>query len=367
MMNQRNFLNFLFLFFSVLLSTRSFAQCRDAESTAIRWSEERIQQWYDRQPWLVGCNYIPSTAINQIEMWSQSTFDVAQIDKELGWAEDLGFNTLRVFLSSVVWKHDASGLKSRMNTFLNVCCKHSIRPMFVFFDDCWNAESFYGDQPAPKLGVHNSGWVQDPSCSLREDTLMLYPFLKEYVQDIIRTYGRDDRILLWDLYNEPGNSKHEESSLPLLRHVFFWARECHPVQALTSGVWDFNSPLKNVLNAFALNHSDIISYHNYHDEARHSDCIRYLKMLNRPLICTEYMARRNDSRFQNILPLLKKEHVGAVNWGFVAGKTNTIYAWDEVLPTGEEPKLWFHDILRSSGVPFDRSEIDCIKELTGRK
>lgn len=63
-------------------------------------------------------------------------------------------------------------------------------------------------------------------------------------------------------------------------------------------------------------------------------------MLNRPLICTEYMARRNDSRFCNVLPLMKKEKVGAINWGFVAGKTNTIFAWDDVIPSGEEPELW---------------------------
>lgn len=111
---------------------------------------------------------------------------------------------------------------------------------------------------------------------------------------------------MWDLYNEPGNSKHEETSLPLLTNVFRWVRDCKPSQPITAGVWDYNSPRKNVLNAFMLNHSDIISYHNYDDEARHAECIKFLKMLNRPLICTEYMARRNDSRFCNVLPLMKK-------------------------------------------------------------
>ena len=254
-----------------------------------------------------------------------------------------------------------------MDEFLNICKKYSIRPMFVFFDDCWNAESAYGKQPELKPGVHNSGWVQDPSCSLRKDTLTLYPFLQEYVKDIIRTYAHDDRILMWDLYNEPGNSKHEETSLSLLTNVFRWVRDCKPSQPITAGVWDYNSPRKNVLNAFMLNHSDIISYHNYDNEARHAECIKFLKMLNRPLICTEYMARRNDSRFCNVLPLMKKEKTGAINWGFVAGKTNTIFAWDEVIPSGEEPELWFHDIYRSNGVPFQQEEVDCIKSLTGRR
>ncbi len=332
-----------------------------------RWSEEKIQKWYDNQHWLVGCNYIPATAINQIEMWSADTFDPEQIDKELSWAHELGFNTLRVFLSSVVWQNDAAGMKKRMDDFLNICGKYSIRPMFVFFDDCWNPESAYGKQPEPKLGVHNSGWVQDPSCSLRKDTLTLYPFLQEYVKDIVRTYANDDRILMWDLYNEPGNSKHEETSLPLLTNVFRWVRDCKPSQPITAGVWDYNSPRKNVLNAFVLNHSDIISYHNYDNEERHGECIKFLKMLNRPLICTEYMARRNDSRFCNVLPLMKKEKVGAINWGFVAGKTNTIFAWDDVIPSGEEPELWFHDIYRPTGVPYQQEEVDCIQSLTGKR
>lgn len=331
-----------------------------------RWSEEKIQHWYASQPWLVGCNYIPSTAINQIEMWSESTFDPKQIEKELTWAQKIGFNTLRVFLSSVVWVNDAQGLKNRINEFLAICSRHGIRPMFVFFDDCWNKESSYGKQPKPKPGVHNSGWVQDPSCTLRNDTLALYPVLQSYVQDIVRTYAADDRVLLWDLYNEPGNKEHHEESLPLLKKAFQWARECNPSQPLTAGVWSYGTPRMNVLNSFLLTHSDIITYHDYDTEAKHSGRIESLQMLNRPLICTEYMARRNNSRFQNILPLLKKEKVGAINWGFVAGKTNTIYAWDEVISSGEEPKLWFHDIYRPDGSPYDSQEIDCIRLLTGK-
>ena len=229
--------NVVFLFFLVGICVCACTQDSNSSNNS-RWTEEKIQEWYDNQPWLVGCNYIPATAINQIEMWSADTFDPEQIDKELSWAHELGFNTLRVFLSSVVWQNDAAGMKKRLDDFLNICGQYSIRPMFVFFDDCWNPESAYGKQPEPKTGVHNSGWVQDPSCSLRKDTLTLYPFLQEYVKDIVRTYANDDRILMWDLYNEPGNSKHEETSLPLLTNVFRWVRDCKPSQPITAGVWD---------------------------------------------------------------------------------------------------------------------------------
>jgi hypothetical protein len=332
-----------------------------SQKAADRWSEKKANAWYAQQPWMAGCDYIPATAVNQIEMWQAATFDAPQIDKELTWAQDLGFKTLRVFLSSVVWQNDAAGLKQRIDTFLKLCDKHGIRPMFVFFDDCWAPESHYGQQPAPRPGVHNSGWVQDPSVSLRADTARLFPMLHKYVKDIISTFGKDKRVLLWDLYNEPGNSGHNLETLPLLKHVFKWARQCNPTQPLTAGIWYMDCP---ALNAYQLNHSDVISYHNYSDEANHATEISYLKMLNRPLVCTEYMARRQNSLFQNIMPMLKKEKVVAINWGFVAGKTNTIFAWGTPLPDVKEPPIWFHDIYRQDGTPFDPKEVELIKSLT---
>ena len=339
--------------------------CQDAKNTNSNiheqvWSQQKANTWYSAQPWLSGCNYQPATAINQIEMWQADTFDASTIDKELGWAEELGFTTMRVFLSSVVWENDADGLKKRINQFLNISSKHNIKPMFVFFDDCWNPESSYGKQPDPKPGIHNSGWVRDPSVSLREDPTKLFPILEKYVKDILTTFRDDKRVLLWDLYNEPGNSKHGITSLPLLKNVFKWAREVNPTQPLTSGIWYFGS---NELNVFQVENSDIITYHNYSGVKDHQTEINYLKMFNRPLICTEYMARKHDSKFENIMPMLKRNHVGAINWGFVSGKTNTIFAWDEPMPTVKEPKLWFHDIYRQDKTPFNQDEINAIKRI----
>ena len=339
-------------------------QCRqETQATAQRWSEEKANEWYAQLPWMAGADYINADAINQIEMWSGDTYNHDQIDKELAWAEDLGFKTLRVYLSSVVYENEPEGMKQRMDDFLTVCQSHGIRPLFVFFDDCWNAESAYGKQPAPKPGVHNSGWVRDPSASLREDTVILYPKMEAYVKDVLTTFKDDDRILLWDLWNEPGNSGHDLSTLPLLKRVFGWAREVNPSQPLTSGIWRWTDDFAP-LNAFQLEHSDVISYHNYNDVDDHAQCIKYLTMMNRPLICTEYMARRNKSFFQTIMPLLKANKVVAINWGFVAGKTNTIFAWDEPLPDLQEPPLWFHDIYRQDGTPFSQEEVDSIKALT---
>lgn len=335
-------------------------------SAGQRWSAEKANKWYDALPWMSGCNYNPTSAVNQIEMWHAETFDSLQIEKEMQWAEELGFTTMRVFLSSVVWKNDPIGMKSRINTFLNITSRHGVRPMLVFFDDCWNEESTYGIQLPPKPGVHNSGWVKDPSLSLRNEPSSLYPILKAYVQDIMTRFGNDDRVLMWDLYNEPGGAPAEKhhQSLDLLKKVFVWAREVNVSQPITSGIWD-NS--KKQFIEVQLANSDIVSFHCYRNPAETQQCIDSLRAQNRPLVCTEYMARKHGSTFQTIMPIFKKEKVMAYNWGFVAGKTNTIFAWDEVMPDKKEPPLWFHDILRQDGTPFDPAEIKVIKQLNGKK
>jgi Endo-beta-mannanase len=348
---------------SLTLSAPLFAQTAKSK-VAHRWTKEKAAAWYAQKGWLSGCNFQPSSAINQIEMWQAESFDPTTIDKELGWAEELGFNTMRVFLSSVVYQHDPQGFKKRIDQFLAISAKHGITPMLVFFDDCWNPTSQIGKQPDPKPGVHNSGWVRDPSENLRADTVKLYPQLEKYVKDIITTFKNDKRILLWDLYNEPGNTGHDIKSLPLLKKVFLWARQVNPSQPLSSGPWYFGC---KELNIFQLENSDVITYHNYGDVRDHTYWINFLKLYDRPMICTEYMARRNDSRFENIMPLLKKNNIGAINWGFVSGKTNTIFAWDEPKPNEKEPVLWFHDILRQDKTPFDAKEVEVIKKNTGKK
>jgi hypothetical protein len=356
----------ILFFLTTALAIVSIVSCRqeplaEQHSSAV-WSKQKAKDWHEKQGWVSGCNFQPSSAINQIEMWSAETFDTVTINKELYWAEELGFTAMRVYLSSVVWKNDPEGLKDRIDKYLAISDKHHIKSIFVFFDDCWNKESEYGKQPDPEPGIHNSGWVQDPSYSLRQDTVSLFPVLEKYVKDVMGHFKSDRRILLWDLYNEPGNSDYGISSLPLLKNVFGWAREIKPEQPVSAGIWYFKC---NELNVFQVENSDVITYHNYLEPPKHQLWINFLKMYDRPMICTEYMARKNDSKFQNILPLLKENNIGAINWGFVSGKTNTIFAWSEPLPNQKEPELWFHDIYRQDKTPFDPEEINVIKSLNG--
>jgi len=345
------------------LAFTSCGEKQGSKTATDRWAIQKTQQWGTENGWLRGSNFNPSTAINQLETWQAESFDTATINRELGWAQGIGMNVMRVYLHHLAWEIDKNGFKKRMNSYLNIANKHGIKTVFVFFDDCWNPTYQAGKQPDPKPGVHNSGWVRDPGDLLYSDTTLIKT-LETYVKDVLITFKDDKRIAIWDLYNEPGNSGYGNKSLPLLEKVFQWGRDVNPSQPLSSAVWSLN--LKE-LNKFQIENSDIITYHNYDNPEKHQAAIDTLKKYNRPLVCSEYMARRNNSLFQNIMPLLKENNIGAINWGLVSGKTNTKYAWDQPMPDGSEPKLWFHEIFRPDGTPYKQEEVDIIKRLTMTK
>lgn len=339
-------------------------------NTLFRWSSQKANEWYARQPWLVGCNFIPSNAINQLEMWQAETFDPTMIDRELSWAANLGFNTIRTYLHNLAWEADPNGFKERIHCFLKIASQHGIRPILVIFDDCWNSDPRLGAQPAPRPGIHNSGWVQSPGIEIVNCGPSAWDRLERYVQDILGSFAEDERILLWDLYNEPGNGGNGDNSLPLVQAVFTWARAVNPIQPLSVGLWwEFQK-----LNEFQLAASDVITFHNYRPADNLEQQIAMLKAYGRPVICTEWMARHCDSLVGTNLPIFARERVGCLNWGLVAGKTNTIYPWKEVLELSNrgagsieltaEPKLWFHDLLRPDGTPYDQNECDLFKTYT---
>ena len=346
------------LFF--ILASIFFSPILFAQSPKI-WSKEKANEWYKSKGWLVGSNFLPSTAINQLELWQAESFDEKTIDRELGWAEGIGMNVMRVYLHDLAWKVDAAGFKKRMNQFLKIASQHKIKILFTVFDDCWNPDPKIGKQPDPKPGVHNSGWVRSPSQTVHNDSSQ-WGYLEKYVKDILKSFSNDDRILMWDLYNEPGNSNYGLSSLPLLKKIFEWAWEIRPSQPLTCATWYDNK----VFNDFQLANSDVITFHNYSDAMSLENEIKEKLKLGRPLICSEYMARTRGSKFETHLPIFKKYNVGAINWGFVSGKSNTIYEWGKPMPDGSEPKIWFHDIFRKDGSAYDPAETALIKKLTSQ-
>jgi hypothetical protein len=326
------------------------------------WSAEKANNWYKNQGWLVGANFLPSNAINQLEMFQADTFDPATIDRELSWAAAIGMNTMRVYLHDLAWKADAAGFKKRMDEFLSIAEKNKIKILFTIFDDCWNPDAAIGLQPAPKPGIHNSGWVRSPNKATHNDATD-WKYLEAYVNDILGSFKNDKRIVMWDLYNEPGNSDYGLSSMPLLKKVFEWAWAVRPNQPITAAAWGSNKQIDEYL----LKNSDVITIHNYSGAANLEKELQQRLKLGRPVICSEYMARTRGSKFQTHLPIFKKYNVGAINWGLVAGKSNTIYQWDTPMPDGREPKIWFHDVFRKDGSAYDSAETEVIKSLTATK
>ncbi|HEX4577926.1 MAG TPA: cellulase family glycosylhydrolase [Edaphobacter sp.] len=365
--------------FAALVVAPAMVCAQTGDDAGERWSAQRANDWYAKQPWLVGANFIPSDAINELEMFQAETFNPALIDKELGMAESIGMNTMRVFLQDQLWQQDAKGFTKRLDTFLGIAAKHHIRPLLVLFDSCWETNPHLGPQHPPIPGVHNSGWVQSPG----KERLMdrnVEPQLEAYVKGVVGAFAKDDRVLGWDVWNEPENrggdlTKDEAAKIArvneLLPKAFAWARSVRPVQPLTSGVWEGNwsDPAKeNKTTKIQLAESDVISFHNYGWPEEFEARIVSLKPLGRPIICTEYMARGNGSTFDGSLPVAKKYNVGAINWGLVAGKTQTYYPWDswERPYVRTQPTIWFHEVFKQDDTPYRQHEVDLIRELTGR-
>jgi Cellulase (glycosyl hydrolase family 5) len=367
----------------VLVLLFALFSCASVPATAQteRWSEQKANSWYEQQPWLVGSNYIPADAINELEMWQEPTFDLPEIDKELGWAEGLGMNTMRVFLHDLLWQQDPSGFKKRIDAFLSVADRHHVRPIFVLFDSVWDPHPKLGPQHPPIPGVHNSGWVQSPGADALKDQSQ-YPRLRSYVEGVVGAFANDSRILAWDVWNEPSNTNGRPWSaqepknkrdlvLALLPQVFQWARSMKPIQPLTSGVWDGDwSSLEKLspISRVQIEQSDVISFHHYGWPEDFEQHLRWLEVYRRPIVCTEYMARSVGSTFDTILPIAKQHHVAAINWGFVAGKTQTYFPWDswERPYVLAPPPIWFHDVLHPDGRPYREREAQILRELTGR-
>jgi hypothetical protein len=345
-----------------------------------RWSREQAAAWQAAQPWLVGCNYIPSTAINQLEMFQSDTFDPETIDRELAMAQGLGFNSVRVFLHDLLWTQDREGFFRRCDEFLAIADRHGISVMFVLFDSCWHPRPALGPQPAPLPFTHNSGWVQSPGTEALQDPASRSR-LRDYVIGVVSRFADDPRVVVWDVWNEPDNLDGGAVKRPglepknkvalvnaLLPEAFAWARAATPTQPLTSGVWrDSDNVTKlDACKRLQLAHSDVVSFHSYGDAASLGRCIENLSAYGRPLLCTEFMARPNKSTFEPHLGIMKERKVAAYCWGFINGKSQTIYPWDSWKKAyTAPPPVWFHDVLESDGTPFNRDEVGFIRRTTG--
>lgn len=351
----------LFTLFIPTLQRVTFgAQNTTAARTTKRWSKEKAWKWYKAVEPVRGCNYLPRTAVNSTEMWQADTFDPKTIKQELAWAHKAGYNGVRVFLQYVVWKADPGQFKKRLDKFLAIAAENEIRVMLIPFCDCAFAgkEPYLGKQNDPVPGVHNSQWVPSPGRARVTDQTA-WPDLEKYIKDVVGAFANDRRVLIWDLYNEPGNSNMRDKSLPLVAEAFKWARAANPSQPLTVAVWgSFDSKASKLF----IELSDIVSFHAYNGPQSVEATIKQCAALDRPIICSEWLRRQVGNDFAGILPLFAKHKVGWYHWGLVAGRTQTYMHWGsrKGSPT---PKIWQHDVFKRDGTPYDANELEMIRNF----
>lgn len=328
------------------------------------WSPQRAQEWYARVSPVVGCNYLPRTAINTTELWQAESFDPATIEEELGWAAAAGYNSLRVFVQYLVWRQDPDGLLQRMERFLGIAAGEGMRVTFTLFDDCAFAgrEPYLGRQDDPVPNVHNSGWTPSPGLRLVAER-SVWPQLEDYIRAVVGAFGRDGRVLCWDLYNEPGNSELHEQSTPLVEASFAWARLEQPQQPLTTAVWRgnreamFEDPMSQVIFAA----SDVISFHCYEPQ-KMAAVVARCKSFGRPVICSEWLHRPYGQTVAATLPVFAREQIGWYNWGLVVGRTQTWLDWRRERNTTPAGR-WQHDLFHADGRPYDEAEIALIRNF----
>lgn len=335
------------------------------------WAAEKAWQWYRSRPLIIGVNYVPRCAVNSTEMWQSESFAEKIIDQELGWAQDNGYNAVRVFLQYLVYESEGDRFLQTFDKFLSIAVSHGISVMPVLFDDCAfsNLQPYLGRQNPPQALVHNSGWTPSPGISYSEDPEK-YPLLEKYVKAVVGAHKEDERILAWDIYNECGNNNRGAKSLYLLEKGFEWARAEGCKQPLTAGLWAAENGAA-VRDAYfndlkALELSDVITYHQYSDAKNSERLAEELSKLGYPILCTEWLARVFfDSYIETVLPMFERDKIGSFHWGLVNGKTQTHIPWNWDKSRGE-PKVWFHDVLRADGTAYKEGEMLLVKQISER-
>lgn len=301
--------------------------------------------------------------------------------------QDIGLNSVRMFLPFNVWYHERDKFIDRLKRFLDELSDKGITMMPVLFNDCVGFGRPKDITPSLPCGWHeyeighHGGHKENPFTGETRRTGWIYwdepewrPVMEEYLRAIISEFKDDSRIYAWDLWNEPGNSNRHDMSIHYLKRSFEIARECNPIQPLTAGVWsypdDFGiNPESDVepIQRLALNESDIVTFHQYESIERVKHVVNRLKQEGRPMLNTEWLNRVLDNMVQDNLPLYHDEHIGSYSWGLVAGKSQHFLPWDELWKKRNLPlNRWQHDLFDTYHTPYDRDELVLMRKLSAK-
>ena len=309
-------------------------------------------------------------------MWQAETFDISTIERELTWAAAIGMNTVRIYLHDLLFTQASADFLARIEKVFAVAESHDIGVIPVLFDGVWNPKPQLGKQPEPKPFLHNSMWVQSPGSDIFYDRSR-WSELREYVVEVLSFFKDDERVIAWDLFNEPDQvdlvtlklgSRDDKiaTATELVATVFDWARNVAVTQPLTVGVWEYEKDgqvVNNALNQLIVDQSDIISFHCYEPREKLTAVINALKTHGRPLLCTEWLARSAGST-ADLLSVFKDAGVGAINWGLVDGRTQTRFPWRSWAEPVNNDEPWFHELLHPDGTAYDAQEVETFRRLT---
>ena len=354
-----------------------------------KWSKEKAWQWYNGKPLIVGFNFIPSNVINFVELWQNLGHDeiMKNVDHEIDMAAELGLNSVRMKVPFFIWEHEHDSFMNNLEDLLCRLDKRGITMMPVFFSDCCVPIDMYkpphlGKQPEPVKGYFGGSPVTPFDSTPRvgyipEDDRDTWPKVEEFIREIVGKYAKDERILIWDIWNEPGNCNRSTMSLPLMERCFRWAREMDPIQPLCAGPCGLGGkfPYEYLMNPYplapmeekAVELSDIMNFHFYGDYAHTVKYIEHLKGYGLPMVCTEWLHRPFRSNIETHLPLFAEENIGSYFFGFVNGKRQYNQPWENIRRMPDiDLTCWMHDIYYNDGRPYEPRELDVIKKVTGK-
>lgn len=356
-----------------------------------RWTKEQAWDWYNARPWVMGVNYVPAITLHGIELFQEDTHEevMQSVRREFTLMQDVGINSVRVFLPFNVWYHDREKFFERMDRFLAELDAHGVTMMPVIFNDCVGFRK-PDDVTPPRpggwqhydIGCHGGQKADNAfSGETRRVAWILWdepewrPVLEEYERALIGRYRDDPRIYCWDLWNEPGNSNRHDMSIPYLRRAFEIGRELDPIQPLTAAPWSYPAdygvnPDADVepIQRVALDESDIVTFHNYECIERVRNVIAGIEREGRPMLNTEWLNRVLDNMVQDNLPLYHEKRIGSYSWGLVAGKSQHFLPWDNLWSNRSLPlQRWQHDLFDTYHTAYDPEELAIMRRLSPKK
>ena len=384
-LTQRQLRKCLFAACMAMVFMSSFAAPRTGP-----WTKEQAWEWYNAQPWIRGCNYMPASAANRYDMWQvwdcERRFE--EMERELALAESIGFNAVRIIIAEdngfAVWCEDHDGYMRNLERFLALCGKHKIRAIMCLGNDCSRPKPLWSvPKPGPQpydIGYHG-GRKQSQHGSfpgmigyISADDPELRPKFFKMCGEVMEKYKDDDRVLFWNIWNEPGNNGRGKVSAPLVKEMFELAWKIGVKQPCAADVWNGKlEPNLETAEGVAAAWSDIISFHCYSPLPSQIAYVKQLKeKFGRPMLNTEWLARIRGCDVQDCYPYFAQENIGCTCWGFVAGKYQTYEPWEgmwrrvEKGYRGYKMTKWFHDLFRPSLRPYDPEEIDVIKNVNAQ-